>query len=116
MPRRLSAPGGALLHCCFDADGERHVWVLADPGWQVCRLHMLLTGRTCGKTAVADPTRRVRHGSGDVSHYDRYWGAETQRTLQNFKAGRATDLMPEAVVRALGVHKRAAAKVSVLRP
>lgn len=43
---------------------------------------------------------------------DRYWGAQTQRSLQNFKIGGARERMPEPVVRAFGVQKRAAAKVS----
>jgi fumarate hydratase class II len=35
---------------------------------------------------------------------DRYWGAQTQRSLQNFKIG--TERMPEPIVRALGIVKR----------
>ena len=42
----------------------------------------------------------------------RYWGAQTQRSLQNFKIGGARERMPEPVVRAFGVQKRAAAKAS----
>ncbi len=38
---------------------------------------------------------------------DRYWGAQTQRSLQNFKIGGET--MPKPLVRALGIIKRAAA-------
>ena len=38
---------------------------------------------------------------------DRYWGAQTQRSLQNFKIG--GERMPAPVVHALGVVKRAAA-------
>ena len=45
----------------------------------------------------------------------RYWGAQTQRSLQNFKIGGAAERMPEPVVRAFGVQKRAAAKVSATR-
>jgi len=44
---------------------------------------------------------------------DRYWGAQTQRSLQNFKIGGAREVMPEPVVRAFGVQKRAAAKVNM---
>ena len=40
-----------------------------------------------------------------------YWGAQTQRSLQNFKIGE--ERMPRAVVRALGVVKLAAARVNV---
>jgi fumarate hydratase class II len=41
---------------------------------------------------------------------DRYWGAQTQRSLQNFKI--STERMPPAVVRALGIVKLAAARVN----
>lgn len=36
-----------------------------------------------------------------------YWGAQTQRSLQNFKIG--TETMPAPLVRALGIQKKAAA-------
>ncbi len=49
---------------------------------------------------------------------DRYWGAQTQRSLQNFRIG--GERMPAALVRALGIQKRAAAaanmKLGVLDP
>lgn len=38
---------------------------------------------------------------------DKYWGAQTQRSLQNFKIG--GNVMPEPLVRALGLQKKAAA-------
>jgi fumarate hydratase, class II len=41
---------------------------------------------------------------------DRYWGAQTQRSLQNFRIG--TETMPEPLVRALGIVKQAAARVN----
>jgi len=42
---------------------------------------------------------------------DRYWGAQTQRSLQNFRIG--TERMPLPLVRALGLVKRAAAEVNM---
>ncbi len=38
---------------------------------------------------------------------DKYWGAQTQRSLQNFKIGGET--MPEPLIRALGIIKKCAA-------
>ena len=38
---------------------------------------------------------------------DKYWGAQTQRSLENFKIG--TERMPLPLIRALGVQKKAAA-------
>src|SRR5512145_3143840 len=42
---------------------------------------------------------------------DRYWGAQAQRSLGNFKIG--WEKQPKAIVRALGVVKRAAAEVNM---
>ena len=42
---------------------------------------------------------------------DRYWGAQTQRSLEHFRIG--GHRLPEAVVRAFGVVKKAAARTNV---
>ena len=42
---------------------------------------------------------------------DRYWGAQTQRSLQNFKIG--GERMPAPLVRALGIQKKASAKANI---
>jgi fumarate hydratase, class II len=42
---------------------------------------------------------------------DKYWGAQTQRSLSNFKIGGET--MPLSMVRALGIAKMAAAKANM---
>lgn len=42
---------------------------------------------------------------------DKYWGAQTQRSLGNFKI--STEKMPEALVRALGILKKSAAIVNM---
>src|ERR1700750_3289043 len=42
---------------------------------------------------------------------DHYWGAQTQRSLQNFKIG--GERMPPALVRALGIQKQASAKANM---
>ncbi|MBO6718192.1 MAG: class II fumarate hydratase [Rhizobiaceae bacterium] len=42
---------------------------------------------------------------------DRYWGAQTQRSIRNFRIG--TERMPLPLVHALGLVKRAAADVNV---
>jgi fumarate hydratase class II len=41
---------------------------------------------------------------------DRYWGAQTQRSLQNFRIGE--ERMPPPLIRALAIVKRAAAEVN----
>src|SRR5689334_21453164 len=42
---------------------------------------------------------------------DRYWGAQTQRSIQNFKIG--WEKQPQPIIRALGVVKRAAAEANM---
>ncbi|MCZ7642244.1 MAG: class II fumarate hydratase [Pseudorhodoplanes sp.] len=42
---------------------------------------------------------------------DRYWGAQTQRSLGNFRIG--SDTMPIELIRALGIVKRAAAETNM---
>ena len=44
---------------------------------------------------------------------DMYWGAQTQRSLGNFKINQPQDRMPEGVVRAFGILKGAAATVNM---
>ncbi len=56
--------------------------------------------------------RTERDSMGDVNvPADRYWGAQTQRSLQNFPIG--TERMPRELIRAFGLVKRAAASVNV---
>ncbi|CAI4813545.1 BFP_1a_G0052730.mRNA.1.CDS.1 [Saccharomyces cerevisiae] len=43
---------------------------------------------------------------------DRYWGAQTQRSFQNFKIGGARERMPLPLVHAFGVLKKSAAIVN----
>src|SRR5690606_33064881 len=42
---------------------------------------------------------------------DRYWGAQAQRSLGNFRSG--WEKQPASIVRALGIVKRAAAEVNM---
>ena len=49
-------------------------------------------------------------GSIDVPA-DKYWGAQTQRSLQNFKIG--DERLPRPMIRALGIVKRCAALVNM---
>ena len=63
--------------------------------------------RTCVMTA----TRIESDTMGQIEvPADRYWGAQTQRSLQNFKIG--GHRFSPAVIRALGVVKKAAAHVN----
>ncbi|KAH1136265.1 hypothetical protein GLYMA_10G016200v4 [Glycine max] len=44
---------------------------------------------------------------------DKLWGAQTQRSLQNFDIGGPRERMPEPIIRAFGVLKKCAAKVNM---
>ncbi|KAK9822231.1 hypothetical protein WJX81_002402 [Elliptochloris bilobata] len=44
---------------------------------------------------------------------DKYWGAQTQRSFMNFKIGGPREKMPEPLISAFGIQKRAAAKVNM---
>lgn len=54
---------------------------------------------------------RIEHDSmGEVKvPADRYWGAQTQRSLENFPIGRGREPMPPEIIRAFGYLKKAAA-------
>jgi len=43
---------------------------------------------------------------------DRYWGAQTQRSLQNFDIGGPAERLPEPLIKAFGIVKKAAAIVN----
>lgn len=46
-----------------------------------------------------------------VIYVFRLWGAQTQRSLQNFDIGGEREQMPEPIIRAFGILKKCAAKV-----
>jgi fumarate hydratase class II len=58
------------------------------------------------------PTRIETDSFGDIAvPADRYWGAQSERSLENFPIG--WEKQPAAIIRALGVIKRAAAEVNM---
>ncbi|MEX2449311.1 MAG: class II fumarate hydratase [Rhodospirillales bacterium] len=60
----------------------------------------------------ASPYRIERDTLGEIRvPADRYWGAQTQRCLENFPIGEES--LPAAFIRALGIQKKAAVRVNV---
>jgi fumarate hydratase, class II len=58
-------------------------------------------------------TRIERDSMGEVAvPADRYWGAQTQRSLTNFEIGRDRHRLPGSIVRAFGLLKLAAARAN----
>src|SRR5690349_5526468 len=57
------------------------------------------------------PTRNETDSMGTIEvPADRYWGAQTQRSLHHFNIG--NDVMPREMIRALGILKKACALVN----
>ena len=57
---------------------------------------------------------RIEHDSmGKVQvPADRFWGAQTERSRNNFRIGAGIETMPEEIIRAFGVLKKAAAQAN----
>ncbi|GAO14558.1 uncharacterized protein UV8b_04361 [Ustilaginoidea virens] len=80
-----------------------------------------LDGRTLSsrgfRTAAAAMSRATRTESdafGEIQvPADKYWGAQTERSLENFRINQPQDRMPPPVIRAFGILKGAAAAVNM---
>ena len=62
---------------------------------------------------------RIEHDSmGEMQvPADKYWGAQTQRSHENFPIGVGIETMPEEIIHAFGILKLAAARANhVLKP
>ena len=57
---------------------------------------------------------RIEHDSmGDIKvPADRYWGAQTQRSHENFRIGEGIETMPSEIIHAFGILKKAAARAN----
>jgi fumarate hydratase class II len=59
-------------------------------------------------------TRAETDAFGEVQvPADKYWGAQTERSLENFKINQPQDRMPPPIVKAFGILKGAAATVNM---
>ncbi|MCJ1289043.1 fumarase fum1 [Xylographa carneopallida] len=63
---------------------------------------------------MAANTRTESDAFGEIQvPADKYWGAQTERSLENFKINQPQDRMPPPVIRAFGILKGAAATVNM---
>eukprot|EP00871_Galdieria_phlegrea_P005527 jgi/Galph1/5976/GphlegSOOS_G4580.1 len=63
--------------------------------------------------SFSSPKRTEKDTFGTIQvPNDKYWGAQTQRSLLNFDICRDTDQMPKEVIHAFGILKKAAATVN----
>ncbi|KAI9838990.1 MAG: hypothetical protein M1819_004198 [Sarea resinae] len=66
------------------------------------------------KQSQAAETRTESDAFGEIQvPADKYWGAQTERSLENFKINQPQDRMPPPVVKAFGILKGAAATVNM---
>lgn len=70
-----------------------------------------LAKRTFSTSAYVQRVETDAFGGIEVAD-EKYWGAQTQRSLENFKIGGVRERMPEPVVHAFGVLKKATALVN----
>jgi fumarate hydratase class II len=71
-----------------------------------------ISNKISSKASRLSRTRSETDSFGPIDvPADRYWGAQTQRSLQNFRIG--GDRMPEPLIRAFGIVKRAAAETNM---
>src|SRR3984957_7668932 len=73
------------------------------------------TYRAFTSTAKMDESTRTESDAfGEIQvPSDKYWGAQTERSLENFKINQPQDRMPAGVVKAFGILKGAAATVNM---
>ena len=70
--------------------------------------------RTFSSSPLNMATRTESDAFGDIEvPADKYWGAQTERSLENFRINQPQDRMPPPIVRAFGILKGAAAKVNI---
>ncbi|KAJ9623045.1 fumarase fum1 [Taxawa tesnikishii (nom. ined.)] len=63
---------------------------------------------------MAQSTRTESDAFGEIQvPSDKYWGAQTERSLENFRINQPHDRMPPPVVKAFGILKGAAATVNM---
>ena len=71
---------------------------------------------TTSAPVTGKPLRTEKDTMGEIGvPSEKYWGAQTQRSLENFDIGSPEDRMPMAIVRALAIVKKAAAAVHLKR-
>lgn len=64
--------------------------------------------------AAMSNTRTESDAFGEIQvPADKYWGAQTERSLENFRINQPQDRMPPPIVRAFGILKGAAATVNM---
>ncbi|OCK89208.1 fumarate hydratase-like protein [Cenococcum geophilum 1.58] len=88
--------------------------ILAPNRSQLPYLHKTALRTFVSTARMGGPTRTETDAFGEIQvPSDRYWGAQTERSLENFKINQPQDRMPPPIVRAFGILKGAAATVNM---
>jgi fumarate hydratase class II len=105
---------------CSDCDGAHLTGRVVVAGWRwrgarvAVALHWLARWAEEGATVLGDDVRMERDSLGEVPvPADRYWGAETQRSLDDFPIGVGRFRWQRPVIRALGQLKQCAAQANL---
>ena len=78
------------------------------------KTHTFFQSRPFTFTSSMANTRTESDAFGELQvPSDRYWGAQTERSLENFRINQPQDRMPPPIVRAFGILKGAAATVNM---
>ena len=91
------------------------------------RLHSTTTRLSAAAPTAIPTTKRTLHTIGSMGatrtesdafgeiqvDANKYWGAQTERSLSNFRINQPQDRMPPPIVRAFGILKGAAATVNM---
>jgi fumarate hydratase class II len=84
------------------------------PRYTPLKSQPLFQTRQFSATSNMANTRTESDAFGEIQvQADRYWGAQTERSLENFKINQPQDRMPPPIVRAFGILKGAAATVNM---
>ncbi|KAF2873070.1 L-Aspartase-like protein [Massariosphaeria phaeospora] len=84
------------------------------PSYTRLHLHGTTPRRQFTFTRSMASTRTESDAFGEVQvPADKYWGAQTERSLENFKINQPQDRMPPPIVKAFGILKGAAATVNM---
>ena len=63
---------------------------------------------------MSEKNFRIEHDTmGEIKvPSEKYWGAQTQRSLENFRIGQGIETMPREIIHAFGILKKAAARAN----
>src|SRR3954468_19176379 len=108
-PARAPKSSGSIASARNNRARQLLVHVELDAGERRRATDILMDRSTASPRSGPSRTETDSFGPIDVPS-DRYWGAQTERSRQNFKIGQ--DRMPVAIIHALGIVKLAAAQTN----